>query len=304
MASSEQTLATRILRPDTLWAAFLLAAVWALFHFAGHSPIEHFPGQSVFRWIFFQWTSSEGDFSHGWLMPLIAGYVLWERRAEIRNAPLRITWAAILPVAGALLLHVAAYRVQQPRISLIAMVLLLWFCALFLYGWLAARHALFPLAYMLLAFMSYWMITFTFPLRLMACAAAGGILNGLGIETVRQGTLLYSSAGGGFNFNVADPCSGLRSLVVMTALAAPFAYFTQKTLFKKWLLFLLSIPLAAVANIIRLVSIALVAEFAGQELATKLFHDFSGYFVFFIATILLVGASRLVADPPRRRRPS
>ncbi len=119
-------------------------------------------------------------------------------------------------------------------------------------------------------------------------------MRGFENPAIRNGTAIYSAAGGGFNFDVADPCSGLRSLVVMTALTAPYAYFTQKTTFKIWALFLLSIPLAMLANTTRIVTIALVAQAFGQDRAMALYHDYSGYLVFVVATLLMVSAGAML----------
>ncbi|MDA1045133.1 MAG: exosortase/archaeosortase family protein [Verrucomicrobia bacterium] len=273
-------------------AVALLVA--ALFHFLGLRYYNSYVGQSAWLWIFEQWVRSDGDFTHGWTMPFIALYVVWSNRKAIASAPKSTCAGGLIIVIGALLLHVAAFRVQQPRISLIAMTILVWGGILFVYGWATAKVFLFPVGYMILAFASFWLIAITFKLRLFACMLSGAVLNGIGIETVRYGTALYSQAGGGFNFDVADPCSGLRSLVVMTALAAPFAYFTSLSNLRKWVLFATSIPLAVLANILRIVSIALLAELAGQELAMRVFHDFSGSLVFFIAILLLVGTSQLL----------
>ncbi len=288
-------------RPYLDWALAGLCAVLvlALFHYLGQRPAKAVDGQSALTWIYYQWVSGDGDFSHGWLMPLITFYGIWIKRDDIATAPKRTNPYGALVVAGALLIHIAAYRIQQPRISLVAMVFLLWGSVLFAYGWQVARHLLFPAGYMLLAFASFWLIAITFKLRLMACFIAELVLNGIGIETVRQGTILQSAAGGGFTFNVADPCSGLRSLVVMTALAAPFAYLSTLSTPRKWVLFLSSIPLAVLANIMRIVSIALLAEVAGQEFAMRVFHDFSGFLVFFIATLLLVATSQMLKPKPQ-----
>jgi exosortase len=97
---------------------------------------------------------------------------------------------------------------------------------------------------------------------------------------------------------VADPCSGLRSIMALTALTAVYAYLTQRTLLKKWLLFMASIPLAIIGNIARVTTIALMAEAFGQEVATGLYHDYSG-FIFFpvsLGLMILLG-SFLNSDP-------
>ena len=120
------------------------------------------------------------------------------------------------------------------------------------------------------------------------------LLNGLGIAAERSGSAIYSAAAGGFNFDVADPCSGIRSLLAMTALTAVYAYATQKTLLKKWILFLCSIPLAIIGNIARITTVALVAKAFGQKVATGLYHDYSGYIFFPVAIGLMVGVGSLL----------
>jgi exosortase len=88
--------------------------------------------------------------------------------------------------------------------------------------------------------------------------------------------------------DVADPCSGLRSLLAMTALTAVYAYFTQRTILKKWILFATSIPLAVAGNIARIVTIAIMSEAVGGRLALGLYHDYSGYILFTAAISLMV----------------
>jgi exosortase len=93
---------------------------------------------------------------------------------------------------------------------------------------------------------------------------------------------------------VADPCSGLRSLLAMTALTAVYAYLTQRTLLRKWLLFLASIPLAIVGNMARITTVALVAQAFGEKLALGIYHDYSGYVVFSVAITLMVALGGLL----------
>ena len=97
-----------------------------------------------------------------------------------------------------------------------------------------------------------------------------------------------------FSLNVEAPCSGLRSLLAMTALTAVYAHFTQTTFVRKWLLFTLSIPIAVAGNIGRIISIALVSIVSGQKLGTGLYHDWSGYVLFTVAISLMVAVAKLL----------
>ena len=143
----------------------------------------------------------------------------------------------------------------------------------------------------LLLFPLNFLDVIAFPLRIFSTKFAVGMLNGFGIDAVRNGTaILIPSMPTGMD--VADPCSGLRSLLAMTALTAVYAYFTQRTLIRKWLLFLASIPLAVIGNIARIVTI--VAEALGAKPALGLYHDYSGYILFTAAITAMVIIGRVL----------
>ena len=290
----ESGLATRF--QEIIFAALAAVLVFCIFHFWGNRSNVGMSTPSLFVWIGHQWVQDGGDFSHGWIMPLISLGVVWMKRRELAAACAdEPNYLGLALLIASLALHWAALRAQQPRVSLVALVGVLWSVPFFLYGKKVAAILLFPAGYLLLCFTSYLLISFTMYLRLASCALSCWLLNGLGITAIRHGTAIYSAAAGGFNFDVADPCSGLRSLVVMTALAAPYAYFTQDNQLKRWFLFALSIPLAMLANVTRIVTIALVAQAFGTDVAMSIYHDYSGYLVFGIATLLLVSAGHALS---------
>lgn len=289
---AKQTLAGNTTEPLLAFAVF--AAAFLLFHLVGRIPGNDGTTSSVFTWIGRQWTEAGGDFSNGWIMPLVSLAVIWRNRRKLAEAEKRVCPPGLLVLVAGLLMQWAAIRAEQPRVSLVAFVVVLWSIPLFIYGRAVAAILLFPAGYVLLSFTSYFLLHVSFQLRLVTSWCSAAILNGIGIASLRHGTAIFSGAGGGFNFDVADPCSGLRSLVVMTALAAPYACFTQKTVLKKWVLFLLSAPLAMLANVIRIVSVAIVAQAIGHDTALKIYHDFSGYVVFAAAVLLLTAAGGLV----------
>jgi exosortase len=133
-----------------------------------------------------------------------------------------------------------------------------------------------------------------FPLRMLSAKMATGMLNAVGLFAMRHGSAIWVGPGGEGPLDVADPCSGLRSLLAMTALTAVYAYFTQKTLLKKWLLFLFSIPLAVFGNIARIATIALMSQAVGRDIALGLYHDYSGYILFTASIILMIAIGALL----------
>jgi exosortase len=234
------------------------------------------------------------DYSHGWLIPFVSLGIVWYRRKELWTAPRAMCLPGLGVIVVALAMHFVGAKLQQTRISLMALILLLWGFPLYLLGWRVARWLVFPCSYLVFCIPMNFLDSIAFPLRIFATVTSTALLNGIGIAAQRSGSAIYSAAGGGFSFDVADPCSGLRSLLAMTALTAVYAYLTQKTLLKQWALFLASIPLAIAGNIARITTVALVAEAFGERLALGLYHDYSGYVVFSVAIILMVGIGSLL----------
>ncbi|MGI5868056.1 MAG: exosortase/archaeosortase family protein [Kiritimatiellia bacterium] len=282
-------------RPDPWrWVAFVaatIAAVWLYVAFGSDSDVANEPS-SIFGWVAIQWRHE--NFRHNWVMLLFSAYVIHRNRMELAKAPVRPSWLGLGVVALSLAAHVLGYRAQLPRLSLGSSVGVFWGIAYAIWGWEVAKLLLFPAAYAFLCFCGWLLMEVTMPLRLMASSLACTFLHGVGIEAVRHGTVVYSAAGGGFQFDVADACSGLRSLIVMTALAAPYAYLTLTGFWRQTTLFVLSVPLAMLANALRIFSLGVVAEWIGMDLAMTLYHDLSGILVFVLSLLLLMGTGALL----------
>ncbi len=291
-------------RPDAVrLGVFLLAAAAGLWLYTAHgcdSDVAH-EGHSIFAWVAMHWRLAAKDFQINWAICAVAAFAVWRERRALAEAEVRPSWGGTLVVAAALLVHVVGYRSQLPRLSVASTALALWGTCWAVWGWRVARILAFPCAYLLLAFTNSLLVELTMPLRLMASRLAVLLLRGVGIPAVADGTVVRSAAGGGFLFDVEEGCSGLRSLVTMTALAAPYACWTMRTNARRLLLFALSVPLAMLANALRIFSLGVVAEWIGTSLAMSLYHDFSGYLVFFLSLLLLVGAGSLIDQDWRAR---
>jgi exosortase len=290
---------TRLGGPAVL--AAILAGLWYLYGIHGNMQEVEYRGHSAIRWMVERWSGSGGDLSHGWLIPVVSAWLVWRRRVELRAAPRHISYAGLAVVILALVLHWAGIRAQLTRVSLLSLAGLLWGIPLYLYGRRVAGLLLFPCAYLLFCIPLSFLNDMTVPLRLVASEAATALLNGLGIAAVRTGTIIRSAAGGGFNLDIADPCSGLRSLLAMTALTAVYAYVTQETQGRRWVLFLAAVPLAMAGNVARILTIALVAQRWGQDAAVRVYHDYSGLIVFVVAILLMVGFGELLKTDFKQR---
>ncbi len=222
------------------------------------------------------------DMGHGWIVPLFSAALLWQRRRELAASIGQPSWRGLAFVAIGLMVFWVGARGDQIRITQIAFYWTLWSLTYAFFGIAFARLTLFPVAFLLFTVPLSFLDIFTVKLRFLTSGLAALLLNGIGIPVARVGTGLFCLSGEGFNLDVADPCSGLRSIFALSALTAAYAYSTQKTLLKKWILFLCAVPIAIIGNLVRIFLIAVVAKFFGQAIATGFYHDYSGYVVFIV----------------------
>lgn len=274
--------------------AVMIGLAFVSFHLQGNTTDIRRYGRSALLWTVHRWNDSGGDFSHGWLIPFVSIGIIWYRRREIAGARKSVSQAGLYVVILALLMHWLGAKSQQTRLSLAGLILLLWGVPFYFYGWEVARILLFPCAYLVFAMPLNFIDNLSAPLRIAATVVSTALLNGLGLQVRRVGSGIISQAANGFSFDVAPECSGLRSLMAMTALAAVYAYFTQRSVVKQWLLFLSAIPIAFVGNVVRITLVALVAEAFGKQLALGLWHDYSGYVIFSVGIGLMVAAGALL----------
>jgi exosortase len=132
---------------------------------------------------------------------------------------------------------------------------------------------------------------FAQPMQLWGARIAGGAAGFIGIPVVIEGTSMIVPD---YTFEVAIPCSGLKSAIALTALGAAYAYLLVGPLWKRWLVFLASLPVALIANGVRLWLTVVLAASLGPKMAEGFFHELSGIFVFIIALIGLFGFGSLI----------
>ena len=275
------------------FASIIIGMLFLLFHLFGNT-VENVDSRSAFQWMIARWgdkVSFGADYSHGYLIPFVSLGVIWYKRNEFFAATKKVCALGLYVIVAALIMHWVGAKMQQTRISLMSLIFLFWGVPFYFMGWQTAKLLIFPCAYLIFCVPLNFLDALSFPLQQVATSISYNILNGVGIECERVGTQLISPY---FQLNVEAPCSGLRSLLAMTALTAVYAYFTQKTFVKKWLLFGLSIPIAVAGNIGRIISIALVSIVSGQSLGAGLYHDWSGYVLFTVAISLMVAVSSLI----------
>jgi exosortase len=230
---------------------------------------------------------SNPNYSHGYLIPPVAAFVLWlERRRFAASVGRGTPWGLAVAVV-ALAVHLLSIRAGVFMTQGYSFVLLLFGVSLLFFGGRATRVAWFGLGYLvfMLPMPPFLMNVVSFNLKLLAARAGSAIAAHLGIPLVRSGVTIHLPAG---SLRIADPCSGLRSLIALVALGALYAYLMKGPTWKRVVLFASAVPLAVIANVVRISVLCAVANVWGVDTALGFFHDFSGLFLFLIAFAGLV----------------
>lgn len=274
VSAAEESVARPVLGGLTRWHFLVLAAltIWLYAPILGHLMV--------------QWWS-DPNFSHGFFVPAFAGFLLWQDRARLASAvraPSLWGLAIILFSLVTLVLGVFGAELFLSRISLI---LLLGGMVVFLLGWPTLRAMLFPLLFLVLM-VPIPAIVFsqiTFPLQLLASKLAAWSLSGLGVPVLREGNVITLPA---MPLEVAEACSGIRSLLSLVTLTIMYGYLMEKRISTRILLVLAAVPIAVAANAFRIVGTGLLVQYWDPDKAEGFFHAFSGWLVFVVSLLLLL----------------
>ena len=281
---------------------FTLLGAWAgLFHFLGHCSFNFTDQPSLFAWMWGAWSAEALEAEHGKLVPVVVLILLWLRRNELLATPTRRWLPALAGVALALVLHVLAFTVQQPRVSMVALAGGVW-CLVGLVwgpGWL--RKTFFP--FLLLGFcvpLEALGEGLLFQLRLLVTQLSVGIgHNLLGLDVLRDGTAIFNTART-FNYDVAPACSGIRSLTSLLAVTTIYGYVAFRAPWKRAVMMALAAPLAVAGNVARITTVIILAEAFGHKAGAAAETNL-GYVTFAVAIGLMFLAGWLMrekAAPP------
>lgn len=233
------------------------------------------------------------DYSHGFLVPLFSIFLIWDQRKTLSALPVKPTWGGLPLVVVALsVLILGVYGVElfTSRISFILLISgLVW---TFLgAAWL--KQLRFPILVLLLAipFPNIIFNQITFPLQLLASSVASGILTLLGVPVLHEGNVIELPV---MKLEVAEACSGIRSLMSLFTLAVFYGYFLEKSTTRRVILALASVPIAVAANALRIVGTGLCVQYWDPVKALGFFHEFSGWVMFVISLGFLYLVHRLM----------
>jgi exosortase len=258
------------------WQGLLLVAVLALLY----AP--------VIKLLVWQWYN-DPDYSHGFLVPILSAYLIWVRRDKLQAIAKKPSATGIFVVLfslGLLFLGSLGAELSLTRVSMIGTI-----CGLIVYfsGWAKLRAMTFPLAFLLFAIPIPAVVynEIVFPLQFIASRFATRILEMLNLFPImREGNVLVLPH---MTLEVVEACSGIRSLMSLLALAAGYGYVVERSLIVRWILIIAMVPLAIISNGTRVMITALMANYIGPKAAEGFMHEFSGWVIFVVATILFLG---------------
>lgn len=248
--------------------------------------VLYFP---VLRDLIADWMIDD-NYSHGFLIPLVSAFFIWRQRNDLRTVRRSSSGLGLAIFLGGLLLLLAGSIAAEYFTMRCSLLLVIGGLILYLWGQQTTGKLLFPLLYLVfmipLPYVLYYSLSF--PLELLASRWTVVIVRFLGLPIFREGNILHLE---NTTLQVIDACSGLRSLISLSALAAAMAYITQRTVIRGLVLFSTTVPIAIMANILRLSMTAVLASLYGESVAQGFFHEFSGVmvFIFAVLTLSLIG---------------
>ena len=244
-----------------------------------------------------QWATDD-DVSHGFFVPLVAGYIAWTRRDALLRIEWKPAWWGFVLLVWACVQAYFGLLGAELFLQRTAFLMSLLGLLLVLGGTAMVRELLFPL--LLLPFMipipTVIYNQITFPLQLFASAVAEKSLEVLNVPVVREGNILELASQ---KLSVAEACSGIRSLLSLSFLSLVYAYFFDRKIWMRWVLLIATVPIAIVANSARVTLTGLFSEI-DPSLAQGFFHEAEGWVIFVVALVMMVAVHLIVNFVYRR----
>lgn len=276
----------------------LLTAWMLLFMQLGVSTFGYMNTASLPQWMLNVYLGKNADGTtsddvHGVLVPLLVLGLLWWKRKDLLAIPPRTWWPGLLGLGLALLLHLAGYMVQQPRVSIVAMFAGIYSLIGLAWGPRWMLRTFFP--FVLFAFciplstLPFFNDRITFPLRMLSASIIEVVAQlGLAPDLVREGTQLrYAGARHEWAVDIAPACSGIRGLTALGLMTVTYGMVTFREPWKRLVMILSAFPLAVLNNVARICIAVVVGRFFGEEKLKQVEQD-AGFFTFLLIAIPMV----------------
>ena len=249
----------------------------------------------------------DSNYSHGFLVPLVSAYLIWRKKDKLKSLERKKSYSGFLILLLGLGIYIAGTAGAEYFSARFSLVIVLFGLVYYLNGKEWAKELLFPIAFLtfMIPIPNVIYYSIAFPMQMLSSKLTQSVLHFIGLPSVRQGNIILLP---NYSMEVAEACSGLRSLVSLLALGAFFAYITfpkdtnsDKSNLKRSILFLSVFPIAIGANIFRILITAIGAYMISPKLAEDFLHKLSGLIVFLISVFSLFIFSQIIKFLSRRK---
>lgn len=238
------------------------------------------------------WWNNE-NYSHGFLVPLIAGYMVWRKRHELAKTEVKPSGAGLVMTLAGMIMFVVGNAGAEYFTVGISLIVTMAGLTLYLGGREIMGKIWFP--FFLLVFMvpipAVVYFSATFPMQLLASKVSAALMEILGMSVVREGNIIHLP---GHSLEVAEACSGLRSLISLLAMGAIYGYVAQERFRAKLALFLCTIPIAIAGNVIRVFVASILTYMFDVDTTVEPLHTIMGLVMFIFSFIVLAILSAIV----------
>jgi exosortase len=226
------------------------------------------------------------NFSHGFFVPVFSAFVIWQERDRLTRLRPQPSWSGLLVLALALCVLIVGQMGAELFLARCSLLLLLTGVIVLFLGWSFFQGMLFPLAFLLLMIPIPNIVfnQITFPLQILASKVAATVLPILNVPIFREGNVINLPV---MALEVADACSGIRSLMSLVTLAIIYGYLMEKGVAMRWVLTLSAVPISVAANSVRIIGTGLLVQYWDPDKAHGFFHTFSGWLIFVVSLIML-----------------
>jgi exosortase len=233
------------------------------------------------------------NFSHGFFVPMFSAFVLWQEREELAHVSIRPSWSGLLLIGFALLVLIVGQLGAELFLARFSLLLLLAGLLVLFWGWNYFSALLFPWCFLLLMIPIPNIVfnQITFPLQILASKVAAEALPLFGVPILREGNVINLPS---MALEVAEACSGIRSLMSLLTLAIIYGYLLERRVALRWILAIAAIPISVAANSVRIIGTGLLVQYWDPEKAEGFFHAFSGWLIFLVSLLMLYFLHRLL----------
>jgi exosortase len=239
-----------------------------------------------------QWWN-DPNFSHGFFVPLFSAFVIWQERDRLARILPHPSWSGLVALLAGLGVLIVGRLGAELFLDRSSMLLVLAGVVILFLGWNLFRAVLFPWAFLLLMIPIPAILfnQITFPLQLLASKVAAAVLPVLGVPILREGNVINLPS---MALEVAEACSGIRSLMSLVTLSIIYGYLMEKRVWVRWLLALAAVPITVAANDVRILGTGLLVQYWDPEMAEGYFHASWGWIIFVVSLIMLYALHGLV----------